>query len=202
MQGLNTFSPCWYYRSRLSLDSINQIKNHFTTWVAEKNNFACVDSWSCNAKSSFENKKASSAPWELFLHLLEPVLDDFCRDLGCTATYMKISQVWANKYSKGAFQECHSHVARSNQLSFCYFYKPVKDVSLFKFVNREHDIYELSGLLNVLDNAPGRDSDIRLHNLQEGDIILFPSYYPHMVDPNPGEEERITFSGNIEVKNI
>ena len=35
--------------------------------------------------------------------------------------------------------------------------------------------------------------------VQQGDIIIFPAHYPHLVSPNKSEFERIPFSANFDV---
>jgi len=201
INNINKFSSMWYFRDKLSIGSVENVETTFDPWLSNNENFSTVDAWKCNAQSSYTGQQGPG-PWSVFLNSLMPVIDNFSSSLGCTANYMQCTQVWANKYGPGGFQEYHSHSDRTHQISFCYFYKPVRSVSLFRFIDREYDMCILSGLSEVLPNVPGIEQDVRVENVEKGDIILFPSYYPHIVDPNPTEEERITFSGNIEIKNI
>ena len=74
-----------------------------------------------------------------------------------------------------------------------YFYKEF-DETLFRFYNNEDSKYKSCGLKEVL-SIPS--SNTIVPKVAQGDIIIFPSFYPHYVCPNPYHEERITFSANF-----
>ena len=53
------------------------------------------------------------------------------------------------------------------------------------------------------DKYPPREKPTELnrlvanHKVQEGDLLIFPSYLPHSVQPNESDKDRIVISFNI-----
>ena len=200
MQGLNTFAPSWFYRSKFTPKQVSQIKVLFKEWLEDESNF--TPRWRCNVQTSFNQSTNDKAPWNRFFDALNFVVEGFSDVTDCTANQIKCGEVWANIYNKGDFQEYHTHSASQGNISFVYFHTvPTKD-SLFSFYSNSFELYEMTGLSDVLNNIPLKQARTDIENIKEGDIILFPAHYPHLVDPNPGNQKRITFSGNLQIINI
>ncbi len=61
-----------------------------------------------------------------------------------------------------------------------------------------HDMY----LKLMIDGAPSRPFNTNIHPYQpqEGTLLLFPSWLPHMVEANQSEERRISIAFNVMLK--
>jgi hypothetical protein len=93
-------------------------------------------------------------------------------------------------------QEYHTHSLPNCNLSMCYLYDVPEGDPLFRFIYNGHDNYKRSGLTEAFD-MPIQTRIVP--KATKGDLIIFPSHYPHFVAPNPSDAPRITFSGNLYV---
>jgi len=101
---------------------------------------------------------------------------------------------WVNKYNPGDSQETHDHCDPTNNLSMVYFHTLNDDDGcVFKFVNNEHGHLTSQGL-GVL-NTPSQPMTVP--DVKQGDVIIFPSHYLHLVSPHRGTKTRITISANF-----
>ena len=71
------------------------------------------------------------------------------------------------------------------------------DGSQFHFFDSSWTEYRSSGLDYIM-NVPG--DEVTQLEIEQGDIIMFPTNYPHFVSPNMREELRITFAGNFKMQ--
>ena len=103
--------------------------------------------------------------------------------------------VWVNKYTKGHSQGVHWHVnQKTNALfSFVYFakYDSERDAKL-TFVNFMPEYIECEEMREHLTFSRGFRPDV-----EEGDILIFPSWLLHFVDEQKHDETRITVAGNF-----
>ena len=129
-----------------------------------------------------------------FLVALQPYLLDVFKSYGWVYDPRKVkcSGMWAIINKKGNFNTEHIH-ANSN-LSAAYYVKAPENCGDFKVVT-PHSISR--------DKYPPREKPTELnrlvanHKVQEGDLLIFPSYLPHSVQPNESDEDRIVISFNI-----
>ena len=70
----------------------------------------------------------------------------------------------------------------------------VSQRTIVKFYNSQYPQYKASGLDDAfeLPTAPTITPKAK-----QGDVIIFPAHYPHMVSPNKGDSVRITLSANL-----
>lgn len=115
-----------------------------------------------------------------------------CKHPECFGDY------WVNQYTKGDQQDVHYHMnpefGDPPLFSFTYFakYDPEKDAKFYFFnPSPAPDLYK-----DFIDTRPEFKLRKEL-DIQEGDIIIFPSYMLHGVDEQVRDEPRITLSGNI-----
>ena len=100
--------------------------------------------------------------------------------------------MWAIINKKGNFNTEHIHP--NSNLSAAYYVKAADNCGEFK-VSNPHAISR--------DKFPERENPTELnrliakHKVEEGDLLIFPSYLPHSVLPNESEEDRIVVSFNI-----
>ena len=123
---------------------------------------------------------------------LEKISFKGCEHPECFGDY------WVNKYTKGDHQDVHYHMnpdcGDPPLFSFTYFakYEPEKDAKFY--------FYNPSPAPNLYKDFIPQQPEFKLRkelDVQEGDIIIFPSYMLHGVDEQLRDEPRITLSGNI-----
>lgn len=104
-----------------------------------------------------------------------------------------ISAMWLNVHNKNGFN--HVHVHPGGWYSGVYYIK----------------CSERSGRIKFTDPRPGAEmsiyhqaveSDIHAISPKVGDLILFPSWLPHLVESNYDDADRISLSFNIELNNV
>jgi len=105
--------------------------------------------------------------------------------------------MWVNEYRKGHDQETHIHTKNYEDeaepfYSFAYFakYDPVKDAK-FIFVNPSPPTP-----CKKLEKLPCYKREI-IMDVEEGDLLFFPSLLPHRVSTHTNTEPRVTISGNF-----
>jgi hypothetical protein len=113
---------------------------------------------------------------------------------------LKMVGLWVNLQTHYEFNPIHSH---SGDFSFVYY--PKNTVSYEDATNNKWDMgqrgvggTELAGSLQLLYGEVGTMNDtVFSHYPQEGDLIIFPSWLKHAVNPFYCEGERVSVSGNI-----
>ena len=114
---------------------------------------------------------------DLLSHLLKPY---------CKTFVFKLMNVWINNYDKNDYQGSHVH---PGHFSFIIYYKSDKSHTVFNSpVKKLLETSETT--LFPMDHEP---------NLQQGDIIIFPSYLEHWVKPN---SDAITIAGNVKIMEL
>lgn len=116
-----------------------------------------------------------------------------CTTIDCTYC----DDMWVNMYKKGHCQETHMHTSNHEDeadplFSFAYFakYNPVKDAK-FIFVNPTPPTP-----CKKLEKLSCYKREI-IMDVEEGDLIIFPSILPHRVSTHTNTEPRVTISGNF-----
>ena len=129
-----------------------------------------------------------------FLMKIQPYIADVFKSYGWVFNPQKVkcSGMWAIINKKGNFNTEHIHP--NSNLSGAYYVKAPKNCGKFKVVN-PHSISR--------DKFPPRENPNELnrlvaeHEIEEGDLLIFPSYLPHSVLPNQSDDDRIVISFNI-----
>lgn len=194
--GLTAFAPSWYYRNHLNDDDQKKTMDMLGDFIEDDNNFHNPDNWLGNVGTSLNHPNNEGGPWRKWFPILEPIFRDFFDNIPLKKGYEPVFQeCWANKYSKGYFQEYHNHAASHCNLSAVYYYKLDEEhTQNFRFYNNNHSAYRASGL----DEAVSLPSfEVYKPKLSEGDIIIFPAHYPHLVAPNTSDGLRITIAMNL-----
>jgi hypothetical protein len=169
-----------------------EVHNLFPNFIATKNlnlsNFKFVgenfhDSFESNIKTTLNgntlfNKESINYLninlTEILSHLLKPYYKNFT---------FNVVDIWINNYSNNSYQGSHVH---SSDFSFIIYYK----------VNKSHTVFN-SPVKNLLESFNSKLFFRHYEpNLNEGDIIVFPSYLEHWVRPN---SNGITLAGNIDI---
>ena len=129
-----------------------------------------------------------------FLMKIQPYIADVFKSYGWVFNPQKVkcSGMWAIINKKGNFNTEHIHP--NSNLSGAYYVKAPKNCGKFKVIN-PHSISR--------DKFPPRENPNELnrlvaeHEIEEGDLLIFPSYLPHSVLPNQSDDDRIVISFNI-----
>ena len=169
---LQEFNPSWYFRSRLSDEDIQKVKNIFVSFIDDDNNFHNPPQWGANVKSSFYHPNNDNPKWDSFLEILKPFTDEFISIMKPKMPVEVFAQEgWVNKYSWQYFQEYHTHASPDINLSMIYFYKVKKDDECFKFVT-DHSLYSSNGYNKMFQQDGGSQFHSNLGLLSTRDLSL------------------------------
>ena len=198
---IQVFNPKWYFQSRLGPRSQLIVDELFREYISNENNFRQPEDWNCIVQTSWSNKPDDSAPYGEWLDVIRPIFDKFIEEVGAkTDIEILPMNAWVNKYNPGDSQETHDHCDPSNNLSMVYFHTLNDDDGAeFAFYNVEHAAYQMQGLSDTV-KSPTQQTTVP--KVVEGDIIIFPSHYHHLVSPHRGTKTRITFSLNFQIRPV
>ena len=146
-------------------------------------------SWNCNST------RVHAKPGDV-LPIITPALKNFGQELQKSAKIYIIS-CWINFYKPGSFQELHNHAGGGCQLALVYFlnYQKGQD-GRFYFYDTNTELVS-NGLVDLFSGPIGSFGSVLHPNVDEGDILIFPSYLHHGVGPHNGEGIRVTVSCNL-----
>jgi hypothetical protein len=157
-------------------------------------------SWKlCNVKSTFFEKKflynINSDYKEIFMDEIIKQL----KNINGSIEYI-IEDVWYNIYNKNDYQEPHHHIGiYSNTPTLSCIYCLKKSDAQLYFLNPSYIQQKLSGI----DCVFAENDNYKEHyypNIEEGTIIIFPSYLYHGVSPQKkSDDQRITIVCNIRI---
>jgi uncharacterized protein (TIGR02466 family) len=104
----------------------------------------------------------------------------------------EITGCWANILAPGAGHTIHHHP--NNYLSGVYYVATCRGADTINF----HDPRTQTGIIRppVTELTSG-NTDLVVVRVQNGTLLLFPSYLPHSVTANRSDKERISVSFNI-----
>ena len=111
-------------------------------------------------------------------YMLEYLLKPYCKNF-----VFNVCDIWLNKYDDNDYQESHTH---PSDFSFIIYYKVDKSYTIFN-----------NPVKNLLEMRDSKIFDKHCKpKLEQGDLIIFPSYLEHWVKPN---SNNITIAGNIKI---
>jgi uncharacterized protein (TIGR02466 family) len=108
---------------------------------------------------------------------------------------IRIQHMWAIINKKNDFNVVHTHP--NCFLSAAYYVKASKNCGRFTIespnIAKRHSypVVEHSNELNV---------EVASLDVNEGDLLIFPSYLPHKVGINKSDDDRIVISFNVDIK--
>ena len=196
---IQVFSPKWFFHDALSENNQRKTKELFGDFLNNEDNFLTPSGWNCAVKTTWGHENNTRELWHQWLECIKPSMDRFIEQAGAkTDLDISMENTWANKSKVGDYQEIHDHSDPSGtNMSMVYFYQmSSKDDSGFRFYNQEFSTIRLLGIDGVL-NTP--DEQLTCPKVSNGDILIFPSHYLHLVSPHKGTKERITFSANFKI---
>ena len=172
----------------------SKIENLFQNFNIENNLNAPID-WECNVKTTYSHDDIVYGWENPFTDCIKYNISEYFETLKVAKTrdgfYFK--RPWLNIYEKEMFQERHNHITEMgfvNVLSYAYCLKneDSESGSKFKFHNPNRFVSSL------FSEVITQNVEVRLN---EGEIIIFPSFLEHSVTKHESDFMRITIAGNI-----
>jgi len=173
MVNVQNIFPNLIATKKLNLSNFNIVGKNF------KKTFESKVKTTINTQTLLDKKSMNYLNIEL-TNILSFLLKPYCKTF-----VFKIEHIWLNKYSKKDYQGSHVH---PSHFSFIIYYK----------VNKSHTVFN-SPIKNILESY---SNDFKIFqkdyepNLEQGSIIVFPSYLEHWVRPN---SNNTTIAGNINI---
>ena len=146
-----------------------------------------IDIWRCDVNTEFfESAENYTKYFKLIVNEIYPAIDALFNDINSLKIpkQSKVTRIWYNHYVESQGQEVHSHSGGSDNLSGIYLLhleEPNKTV-----------FYSHASQGSCLC-----DTTKQMNEIEEGNIILFPTHLLHYV--LPCQKERITIAFNITI---
>lgn len=158
--------------------------------------FDLTSSWDCNCTSTFE-KNDNNLPWNFFFANVNNILNEYLDALSFDEQQKQNIKgyAWANRYKINQHQEIHNHSANNNFVSCAYMLQLPKNSGSFSFYKSNYNIFP-THLLNSFTNHTILNQRAE-PNVNEGDIIIFPSSLDHYVTYHKSNDLRISISCNF-----
>ena len=191
MSQICTLFPQFYYHGEV--EKHQELKDKLLSELTD-DKLSQPKEWNCSVQSSFETENNFS--WDYFYECIKPNLLDMHQQLkGNPLHQFTMTEAWINKYGRGDSQEVHTHIGADNCTFSCsYFAQYALNDARFLFYDPDQTKHlgeftkHYSGVVNTW-----------FPDVQEGDIIIFPSWLHHQVEPHRSDTTRITVSANFKV---
>lgn len=196
MSIMNMFGIPFYHAK---VDKHEQLKEKFLPYFDKDEYFDLPSTWLSPCKTTIHSEQAfKDIPFNDWLK--EIVTDHFIpyimnlNPIDEKNLNVEPLHVWMNKYSHNEGQEPHNHIDGSTQFSCAYVLEQPEDSCEFLFIDK-NDYFSAIGLAPYFYfNSPVKNFQV---DLQEGDIVIFPSFVEHAVSRNRSHEVRKTMSANF-----
>lgn len=183
------------YISKIEQSKHEEIQTALSKTLQEDNH----ESWElCNVKSTFFEKKFLCNFDADYKEIFENEIRDQLKKINGSNDFI-IENVWYNIYNKNDFQEPHHHIGVYNDTSTlsCIYCLKKSDAKLY-FTNPSYIRQKLSGIHVVFDKNENY-KEYYYPDIEEGTLIIFPSYLYHGVSPQKSDDQRITIVCNIRI---
>ena len=191
MSQICTLFPQFYYHGEV--EKHQQLKDKLLSELTV-DKLSQPKEWNCSVQSSFETDNNFS--WDYFYECIKPNLLDMHQQLkGNPLHQFNMTEAWLNKYERGDSQEVHTHIGADNCTFSCsYFAQYALNDARFLFYDPDQTKH-----LGEFSKHYGGVVNTWFPDVQEGDIIIFPSWIHHQVEPHRSDTTRITVSANFKV---
>ena len=191
MSQICTLFPQFYYHGEV--EKHQELKDKLLSELTD-DKLSQPKEWNCSVQSSFETENNFS--WDYFYECIKPNLLDMHQQLkGNPLHQFTMTEAWLNKYGRGDSQEVHTHIGADNCTFSCsYFAQYALNDARFLFYDPDQTKHlgeftkHYDGVVNTW-----------FPDVQEGDIIIFPSWIHHQVEPHRSDTTRITVSASFKV---
>lgn len=151
--------------------------------------------WDCNVKTNFHFKKNFLNAYK---HLYECVIWEFCKAVDIDEKAIKgwnISAIWHNSYKLNEYQEKHDHYPHHFSLIH-YLEYDNKEHAPTKFFN---PLQQATALTKKEMNNRMNMEHFQYEDTEEGNVVIFPGFVPHLVPSNKSEKRRTTIALNFDL---
>lgn len=176
---------------------IGKVKHHeeVKQIISSKiNNGTTPKRWNCSVNSSYDSPLTvgNSDMYEIPLTYKDNY-DEYFKlfNIKCS---INLLNVWYNEYTKHQYQEQHHHLPAD--ISCIHYIKLDKDHSGTTFINPLNLLTSSNKLMTV--KSPHTFTPY----VEEGMMIIFPSYLEHYVLPQTSDSSRITLSWNFNITSL
>ena len=108
---------------------------------------------------------------------------------------IRISEMWAIINKRDDFNVIHTHP--NCYLSAAYYVKAPSNCGKFEI---EHPNIAKKYAFPEIETKNELNLEVASNEIEEGDLLLFPSYLPHKVSQNFSDEDRIVISFNVDIQ--
>ena len=179
------------------LEQHEKYKQDFSSYITDDKFFTVNENWSSKTQTTLNNSYNNELPWSDLVSEIHKHLNEYIKIFQPKVNYTIETTGWMNRYFKGDYQEQHNHVNENNIFSCAYMLDVPENSGNFVFVNTALDFYSYTGFDNMFNVSPVRSF---IPPLNEGDLIIFPSYVEHFVSKNLSDKTRATVSMNFTIK--
>ena len=190
------WNPKWYWKGHFDIGQKIESNSIIDECLRDETIWNDPPEWSkfCNVKASTTYRESDGVLKD-FLDVVKPSFQQFIDEMNWKGEVeIKPDGLWVNKYGRNDHQEFHNHAMSSCNISMVYFHKITRPT--FRFFDPDWMPNRASGLADVMELP---NFEVITPECKQGDIIIFPSQYGHMVSPNESDDLRITVSGNFKV---
>lgn len=166
----------------------------FDSMKLDDNKVEQSDKWNAKISRVIGGEFPSPQPpiLKFLIDKIENCISHIPKCKGLTLRVRQCIDLWVNIYNKGDYQGAHRHVNLDNiKYTFVYFakYNPDTDAKLVFGNPDTTKLILISGEVKIIDE--------KFIPMNEGEVIIFPSYLPHYVEKHESDTQRITVSGNL-----
>lgn len=176
----------------------NEILTAMTPYIQDPSYF--TEPWIYSkCKSTCQSPRNYELPWNVFYDAIKDNVNEFLQSLGPTCEY-KISsnEVWLNVYEQHGYQEIHDHAFPDRAFSCAYMLSlPDTNSGQLIFENTSFPVIQSSGINRIFTAF---NCEKFIPQLEEGTLVIFPSWAKHYVLPNNSSQPRVTISANFSVE--
>jgi uncharacterized protein (TIGR02466 family) len=129
----------------------------------------------------------------IFLPLAQRI-DEVTKNLNLGIVETFIPQLWISINQRNDYNAIHQH-GGGYSISGTYYVKTPEDCGRIVFRDPRP-----SAIGNAFFNHTFDKSEFRVTNLEEGLLMLWPSFLDHFVEPSNTDEQRITISFDLDFK--
>lgn len=151
--------------------------------------------WDCNVSTNFHKDKNFLDEYK---SIYQEIIEEFLYELNINQDKISnwnIENIWYNSYNKNVYQERHNHFP--DHFSMIHYLEfDSKEHYGTKFFNPNlNSLTFTQQQLFLRMNQSSQEFD----DIEEGDIIFFPSFVDHLVKPNNSRKRRTTVALNLKL---
>ena len=161
----------------------------------EKEPSTFVDAWDADVFTTFG--KDINFPWKDIIPLYSEEIQTFAKELNLVGN-ARITEAWFNAYKTNQGQEMHEHLPGHFSAIHYLSYDPeVHTPTVFVNPFRQVAMSNAPEFNTDIAGVPGSWVSLQYVKIDEGDLLIFPSYLEHKVPRQKSDKIRATMSFNL-----